>query len=362
MKEEGIEFQACKGVFYNPNMNFCRSLASLAVGAIDEKLVVCDAFAATGIRGIRYAKENRNVKDLILVDIEDKAAKCAKENAKKNKIKAKVMKGNISKLVFDIAADFVEVDPFGTPAPYLYDVFRMFNPLKRGYLSVTATDVAVLCGGKTKACMKNYHSKPLNNEFTHENGLRIIMKKVADVAAEFNMGIEPLVSVSDRHYLKTIVKVTRGAKPADDALNKLGFIEFCPHCEYRRTVKFPGEKCFNCRKSIEYAGPLWLGELHDKKFLSKMEKLNNKRKYSLKDELKSKIELLKGEVGMPPYFYSLHQFSKKISPGYIPRTNEVLEKIRKKGNKAVKTHFSITGIKTNAPYKTLKTIFQKGRK
>ena len=133
MKEEGVEFQACKDVFYNPNMNFCRSLASLAVGAIDEKLVVCDAFAATGIRGIRYAKENRNVEKLILVDIDDKAAKCAKNNANRNKIKTEVIKGNISKLVFDIAADFVEVDPFGTPAPYLYDVFRMFNPLKRGY-------------------------------------------------------------------------------------------------------------------------------------------------------------------------------------------------------------------------------------
>lgn len=362
MKEEGVEFQACKDVFYNPNMNFCRSLASLAVGAIDEKLVVCDAFAATGIRGIRYAKENRNVEKLILVDIDDKAAKCAKNNANRNKIKTEVIKGNISKLVFDIAADFVEVDPFGTPAPYLYDVFRMFNPLKRGYLSVTATDVAVLCGGKTKACMKNYHSRPLNNEFTHENGLRIMMKKIAEVAAEFNMGIEPLVSVSDRHYLKTIVKLTRGAKPADDTLNKLGFIEFCQHCEYRRAVKFPGEKCFNCGKRIEYAGPLWLGELHDKKFLEKMEKLNDKRKYSLKNELGKNIELFKKEATMPPYFYGLHQFSKKISPGYIPKTNDVLEEIAKRGFHAVKTHFSDTGIKTDAPYRELVSIFRKGRK
>lgn len=362
MKEEGIEFQVCKGVFYNPNMNFCRSLASLAVGAIEEKIVVCDAFAATGIRGIRYAKENNNVKNLILVDVEDSAAKCAKNNARKNKVKAELRKGNISKLVFDIAADFVEVDPFGTPAPYLYDVFRMFNPLKKGYLSVTATDVAVLCGGKTKACMKNYHSKPLNNEFTHENGLRIMMKKMAEVAAEFNMGMEPLVSVSDRHYLKSIVRLTRSATAADDSLNKLGFVEYCHHCGYRRTAKFPGEKCLNCGKKTDYAGPLWTGELHHKNFLGKMEKLNEKRKYTLKKEIGRKLELLKGEVGMPPYFYSLHGFSKKVSPGHIPRTEEILSKIKSGGYRAEKTHFSPTAIKTDAPYRELKALFGKSRK
>ncbi|HID73378.1 TPA: methyltransferase domain-containing protein, partial [Candidatus Micrarchaeota archaeon] len=264
MEEEGIDFTVGKNVFYDPNMTFCRSMSSLAVGAIGERLEVCDAFCASGIRGIRYAKENSNVKKLTFIDMEASAIRSAKANAKKNKLKAKAEKGNISRLVFDTAADFLEIDPFGSPAPYTYDSFRMFNPLKKAYLSVTATDVAVLCGGKTKPCLKNYHSMPMNNEFTHETGMRIMVKKIAETAAEFNMGIRPLVSFSDRHYLKTVMEVRRGAELAHRTMTSLGYIDYCKNCGYRAAARFPSEKCPSCRKPLEYAGPLWLGELQDK--------------------------------------------------------------------------------------------------
>ncbi len=209
MEEEGIRFNVSKGVFYNPQMRLCRSMSSLAVGAIGEKMDVVDAFTASGIRGIRYAKENRNVWKLTLLDIEKAAIRDAKKNARSAKLNARkttTAAGNISRLAFELDADFLEIDPFGTPSPYLVDAFRFFNTKKTAYLSVTATDVAVLCGGKTAPCMKNYHSKPMNNEFTHETGLRIMIKKIAETAAEFNMGIRPLVSFSDKHYLKSVLE------------------------------------------------------------------------------------------------------------------------------------------------------------
>jgi len=358
-EEEGIKFTVPKGIFYNPNMEFSRSLSSLAVGAIEKPIEICDSFCASGIRGIRYAKENKNVKKVTFADIEKPAIKAVEKNAKKAKIKFKTEHGNISKLVFDISADFLEIDPFGTPAPYLYDGFRVFNPKKSAYLSVTATDVAVLCGGKTKACMKNYHSRPLNNEFTHENGLRILIKKIADVAAEFNMGIYPLVSVSDRHYLKTILEVKRGAELADKSLHSLGYVEFCPSCGYREKVKFPKGKCGYCKAITDYTGPLWTGELHDKKFLEKMEKLNNKRSYSQKKELGKTIELLKQETGMPPYYYNIHILSKRFNKHYVPRMDEFIDKLKKKKYNAAKTHFSPISIKTDAPYKELEKLIKK---
>jgi len=225
VKEEHIDFGFTKRVFYNPEMHFCRSIFSLAVGAIRENLTLCDAFCASGIRGIRYAKENKNVAKTIFIDLDKEAFETTKKNARKNKIKFEARHGNFSRLVFDTTADFLEVDPFGSPAPYLYDAFRVFNQLKKGYLSATATDTAVLCGAREEACMKNYQSKPLNNEFTHEIGLRILLKKIAETAAEFNFGIEPLISLSDRHYLKVLVKLTRGADLAyefyQDRLHKL---------------------------------------------------------------------------------------------------------------------------------------------
>lgn len=361
MEEEGIKLTTRKNVFYNPAMARCRSISSLAVSAIGGKLDVVDAFCATGIRGIRYAKENRNVKHLTFIDMEQAAISLARNNAKSNKLKAEFKKGNMSRLAFETNADFLEIDPFGTPSPYLLDGFRYFNPKKTAYISITATDVAVLCGGKTAACMKNYHAKPLNNEFTHESGLRILIKRIAEVAAEFNMGIEPLVSFSDKHYLKTIIRVKRGAKLAHESLKKLGHVFYCPHCGFRGHAQFPPPACPECDAKTQFAGPLWLGELHESSSIKRMRELNEKRDYSEKEQIGHMLSLMGGEVGMPPYYYNIHKVCKLQRLGDLPKMESVVKMLRKKGYKVARTHFSPTSIKTDAPYrKILEVLGWKG--
>jgi len=350
MIEESIKFSASKNVFYNPNMRFCRSMSSLAVGAIGGKLDVVDAFCASGIRGIRYAKENKNVKSLTFIDIEKPAITLAKKNAKANRLKADAAVGNISRVAFEQTADFLEIDPFGTPSPYLIDGFRFFNTKKKAYLSATATDVAVLCGGKVAPCMKNYHSKPLNNDFTHETGLRILIKKIAETAAEFNMGMKPLASFSDRHYLKVVAEVTRSADLAYKSMKSIGHVWSCPSCGDRGSGDFPPEKCSNCGKDNEYAGPLWLGEIHDKAFLKMMSALNRKRRYEDKDEIADMLSAMGGEVGMPPYFYNVHALCKMAKAGAVAPLENIIESIKASGHKVARTHFSPIGIKTDAPY------------
>jgi tRNA (guanine26-N2/guanine27-N2)-dimethyltransferase len=367
LEEESVKFAVSKNVFYNPHMRFCRSFASLAVGAAGDELEVVDAFCASGIRGIRYARENRNVKRTTFIDIEPSAIALAKKNARANKIRSDALEGNVSRLAFGQSADFLEIDPFGTPSPYLVDAFRFFNPKKVAYLSVTATDVAVLCGGKEAPCMKNYHSRPLNNEFTHETGLRIIIKKVAETAAEFNMGIEPLVSLSDRHYLKTIVRVRRSAELAYESMKKLGYISCCPSCGWRGSSQFPvpacqfcgstsrapGSRAGNPKPEILFAGPLWLGELHDAPFVRRMGKLNGGREYSDKERLAKMLALIEGEVGMPPFYYNIHALCKRYGMGSVPKSGDVLAALAERGHVARRTHFSDVSIKSDAPYRDI---------
>ncbi|MFH0885465.1 MAG: tRNA (guanine(10)-N(2))-dimethyltransferase [Candidatus Micrarchaeota archaeon] len=353
MQEEQIAFSVSKDVFYNPNMRLCRSMSSLAVGAIGEKLELVDAFTASGIRGIRYAKENRNVKKLTLLDIDKRAIALAKKNAKASKLKAPKVQtalGNISRLAFELDADFLEIDPFGTPSPYLIDAFRYFNTKKTAYLSVTATDVAVLCGGKTAPCMKNYHSKPMNNEFTHETGLRIMIKKIAETAAEFNMGIKPLVSFSDKHYLKSVLEVRRSADLAFVSMSALGHVSFCHSCGERSHSRFPVNACPRCGNENDFAGQMWLGELHDSDFLKKMTKLNIQREYADKVEIGHFLSLMETEIGMPPYYYNIHALCKLNRMKSVPTIDHVLKDLESKGHKAYRTHFSPICIKTAAPY------------
>jgi len=353
MEEEKIRFSVSKNVFYNPAMRLCRSMSSLAVGAIDQNLEVVDAFCASGIRGIRYAKENKNVKKLTSIDIDKRAISLAKKNSKANKLKALAAIGNVSRLAFEYDADFLEIDPFGTPSPYLIDAFRFFNTKKEAYLSVTATDVAVLCGGKTAPCMKNYHSKPLNNEFTHETGLRIMLKKMAETAAEFNMGMTPLVSFSDKHYLKSVVHVKRSADLAFDTMKQLGHIFYCKQCGARGSGIFPPDRCPQCKAEVDFAGPLWLGELHDKGFIKQMAQLNEKRDYSDKIEIGKMLALMENEVGMPPYYYNIHELCKMGRLLSVPTMDAIIKLLQDRGHRAFRTHFSPICIKTDAPVREI---------
>src|SRR3989338_990674 len=116
--EEGISFSANK-IFYNSEMRFCRSFSSLAIGVIGEKLDVLDGFCASGIRGIRYAKENKNVRSVTFLDWSKNATGVSKKKGGKNKKKkgevgkggaVKVLGGGAEESDFDV--NFIELDPF----------------------------------------------------------------------------------------------------------------------------------------------------------------------------------------------------------------------------------------------------------
>ncbi len=362
IKEESISFDS-KNTFYNPEMRFCRSFFSLAVGALEGKLKLLDAFCASGIRGIRYAKENKNVKEITFLDLSKNAITASKKNTKTNKLKAKFVNDKIEKFctVF-LDYDFVEIDPFGTPVPYLNDIMRSQNDKKEWFLSVSATDTAVLCGPQATACLKNYHSKSLNNEFTHEVGTRIFIKRVAEAAAEHNFGITPLISLSDRHYIKLLLKVVRGADASDDTIKQLGFVSYCNICGWRTYGKRMKNSCEQCKCETDYGGQLWLGELHDKKLLQKMLKLNEKRNYTDAKELEKKLQLLIGELDMPAFYYNVHLLCKKVKSASVPKIDDFIKKIEARGTLQVasrqsiarRTHFSDVSIKSDAGVKELK--------
>ncbi len=358
MEEEGFVFEHGK-LFYNPNMRFSRSFGSLSVGAIGERISVLDGFAASGIRGLRYAKENKNVTKVTSLDVWKIAPPIIRKNAKKNGIEnSKAILADFNEYAISNGFDFIEIDPFGSPIHFLNNAFYSFRRMKGGYISLTATDVAVLCGENTKACMKKYGAKNLRNEFTHEVGTRVLLKKIGDFASQFDFGMEPLYSISDRHYIKILLRITHSAEKASEIPRTLGYVSYCYHCGHRETGKFPDRVCGNCAKDTDYAGPLWLGELHDKAFLEKMKKVNGKRDYEDSVELEKTLDLLMGEVGMPPFYYEIHDFCARLRVANIPKIEELISKLRKGGFRAVRTHFNEKGIKTDAGVRDIERLIK----
>ena len=350
-------------VFYNPEMEFNRSISSLAIGPAAEllgkKIAVIDGLCATGARGVRYAVENpQAVEKVFFVEANDHAIPFIKENVKKNKLgrKSKIVHEDLNlalpKLAFSKQEiDFVEIDPFGSPVPFLENAIRCLD--RRGVLSVTATDLANLYGTRPRPCIRQYDSKPLHNFFAHETALRILIGRIARTAAAQDFSATPLLSWYEQHYAKTIVLLEKGADKSDEVLKKsLGFVNFCRRCFFVSSSKTPEKACPSCGNPLEYAGPLWLGDYCDSAFLEKMRKrldewggdwLETKEK----ERLEKFLSLLGGELEMPPWFFDVHELCSKHgkSGGKI---DDLVARLNSSGKKTARTHFSPTGIKTTA--------------
>ncbi|MEM4389986.1 MAG: methyltransferase domain-containing protein [Candidatus Micrarchaeia archaeon] len=352
VREGAASITLGEGVFFNPAMELCRDVCSLAVGTLEGRLELLDGLCATGVRGIRYALENDNVQSVHFVDTSVQAIALARKNARANNLKrASFAVSDFNRFIFSRSFDFVELDPFGSPIPFLYHALRSFRTRKTGFLSVTATDTAVLCGAEFAACIKHYGARPLHNELCHEAGARILLGKIARTASEFNLGITPLFTLSRQHFIKVLVRLEQGAEAAvDSAKSALGFFFYCPKCLHYESARRPlAPACPACNNPTrEWSGPLWIGELHDRQTLERMRELNRQRDYARRREIDALLSLMLGEVGFPPGFVDLHVLGKVRKEG-PKKIADYIRAMEAEGWRAARTHFRSTGVKLAKP-------------
>ena len=182
--EGSVRIASADGVFYNPKMELNRDLLSAAVGVLGVK-EFCDGHSATGIKALRAILENDCVESVDAVDLSKRACAIIESNIGLNNAKGiTVINDDIRRVLMEKKYDFVEIDPFGTPAPYFASLAESFSWRKSGHFSVTATDTAVLCGAEAKACKRMYGSVPFHNEIVHESALRILIARIQSIFAE----------------------------------------------------------------------------------------------------------------------------------------------------------------------------------
>ncbi|UCE95737.1 MAG: hypothetical protein JSV51_08520 [Candidatus Bathyarchaeota archaeon] len=232
-------------VFYNPMMEVNRDLAVLALQTfhqlVGRMLRVCEPLAGCGIRGVRLATEVDGVGKVILNDISSEAFRLTKFNIKKNGLVKKVLIENedANLLLSRFAAprkrfDYVDIDPFGSPMPYVDSAIRATR--SSGMFALTATDLAPLCGVHPRACVRKYGGKPLRTGYCHELAIRLLAGALAKSAAIHDVGINVLFSYSSKHYIRLYATVDYGAKEADTSLKNLGFVIHCFSCILRNVL------------------------------------------------------------------------------------------------------------------------------
>ena len=348
IKEGSATIALSEDVFYNPKMKELRDLSVLFLKAVKAKGRLLDATSATGIRGIRYAKEV-GIKDIVCLDINEAAYKNIKSNVKRNKLSLKVVNTSIHEFTAqgrpDNLFDIIDLDPFGSPMPYLDDMLRMSND--GAVLMITATDTAVLCGAHTKACIKLYGSKPMHNELCKESGIRILINYMIRTAARFNFGVEVLLSVSDRHYMRIFVRVKKGADGAVNSVKECGFATFCTKCHSFSYAKglapVLNRNCANCKANVEGFGPMFLGKLYDEELL---EKMLNEKTLAKFPEAERQLKYICNELDVP-FFYAIPKLTRNLRISSVS-TDKLISALEKKKFKVTRTQFSVDGIKTDA--------------
>ncbi len=216
-----------------------------------------DTMGATGIRGLRVAQECGI--PVTINDRDTRAVDLIRTNVVYSGLEhVTVTKSDVNVLLSGQRFDAVDLDPFGTPAPFIDSAIRS----ARRFLMVTATDTAPLCGAHKKAGMRRYFAQPLNNEYHGETGLRILLGFVVREALKYDMGILPQFCFAHAHFVRLHLQVRRGPPAAERTLSSIGYILQCPLCPSRSEqhgMLPQNAVCEYCGARLIPVGPLWLG-------------------------------------------------------------------------------------------------------
>ena len=356
-------------VFYNPVMEFNRDLSVLAFRAyqhlVNHEISICEPLTSQGIRGIRYAIEVEGIHHILLSDINHHAYELAQHNIECNNLqKIITLKHKDANCVLSDNAspkkrfDIVDIDPFGTPVPYLDSAFRALK--NNGLIAVTATDLAPLCGVHAKACVRKYGGKPLRTEYCHELAVRLLAGCMAQMAAKHDIGLKVLFSHSSDHYIRVYAQIRYGCQKADESLKNTGYILHCFNCLHRETTHQPFNSltCPNCGTKRDYAGPLWIGNINDETYIDQILIENQTTPFKTSHKISKLLTSLKAEANAPITYYVLDLVGKKLC---LPATSmqSFIGALQNRGYQVVQTHFNPRSIKTNASATTIYEIFKK---
>lgn len=347
-------------VFYNPVMELNRDLAVLTLQAfqwvVGGQLSICEPLAGCGVRGVRLAKEVDGVERVIINDINREAWRLALFNIGKNSVSGivEVENDDANFLLSRFGApkrrfDYVDIDPFGSPMPFVDSALRALK--SGGLLALTATDLTPLCGVYPRTCVRRYGGKSLRTEYCHELAIRLLAGALARAAAKYDVGVEVAFSHSSEHYVRVYAVVSHGAEKADASLGRMGCIHHCFACLHREAEEgsLQGKKtCPECGGEMGIAGPLWLGKIADAEFVAFMEREAKKRSLKLKRSIRRLLASVREEADAPVAYYVVDVVCDRLDLP-VPSVKSVAKGLRDAGFRACLTHFHPSGFKTDAP-------------
>ncbi|XP_043985942.1 TRMT1-like protein [Gambusia affinis] len=393
--------------YFNRKMKPNRQLVfcSLAVLAEERNPLEClDAFGATGIMGLQWAKHLRSTVRVTITDISDTCVKMIRENCELNNIRA-------------------DGGPRGPRGPDRAGCEPETAPVAT--VEVAKMDANVMMHLRAFDYIRMVNELPTLTQINLSASTLHVPVTCCRAAARCNKGIEVLLAVALEHFVLVVVRVLRGPTQADESAKKLRKLVHCQWCEERVFLKLGNmvDDTVPCHchgslpgKTAVQLGPLWAGPLFNTGFLRRM--LSAAVQHSMDDvqplvktlicesectTLKSLVHgssalgnqvecgvviktLQSGEDGgpadqagkrksvedcgnvvkklkpdasldHPPFYYSIHRHS--IRSMNMPKLNKFLQYLTEAGFRVSRTHFDPTGVRTDATLQQFKAVLTK---
>jgi len=318
-------------VFYNPVMELNRTSSVLLLNALDKKgMQIGLPLEGSGIRGMRFLKELKKgmIKSIAFNDYDPKAVKKIKENLKLNKLdkdkRIEVHQKDASLFLLEsFGFDYIDIDPFGTPNPFLDAAVKRLA--RDGILAVTATDTAPLSGTYPEACLRKYWAFPVKSDIMHEVGLRILVRKIQLVGAQYDKAFAPIFSFSKEHYMRVYLRCEKSKEKVDEILKKHGM--------------------------LGNAGPLWLGSLWDSAIAKRIASASPR-------PWESFFQMIAEESEIPSRgFLYIPTLAAKLKVE-CPKETLIIDAVKKKGFPCAKTHFKENSLRTTMSEKELLKVLR----
>ncbi|XP_038064198.1 tRNA (guanine(26)-N(2))-dimethyltransferase-like [Patiria miniata] len=345
-----------------------------------EGLCVLEGLSATGLRGVRYAKEIPGLKNIVANDWNVEAFKAIERNIQHNGVEHLVTASHadasllMNQYRLSDRVDVVDLDPYGSPAKFLNGSMQAVKD--GGILCVTCTDMAVLCGNRSEACYAKYGAMSLRTKYCQEMALRIVLHSIETHANLHHRYIEPLLSVSIDFYIRLFVRVHTSQSKVKHSAAKKALVYHCEGCDnfhlqrmgrvipigtdaknfkYKNTYGPPvGTKCENCNSRFLLGGPLWVEPIHDPDFVKKLLSHVNAHsdRFHTSPRMKSILTLVSEELLDCPFYHKFSQLFHHVRSA-CPPMKKFRSALLNAGYQVSLSHITAEAVKTNAPHSVI---------
>ena len=294
-------------VFHNTAMapNRTRSVMLLSHALSNKwfsskEINVLEGLGASGLRGRRWINEIDsnllNNVNITVNDLDPEATAWAQYNnllhPPKNSDSSNIefVTGDFRKIVLSKRWNWIDIDPFGSPIPFLDSAIQSLRRV--AVLEVSATDTAALCGSSPTAGKRKYGITAVVDKATHDTAIRVLLGQISMIAAKHSRIIEPLVSIFDDHHVRVSVLVKESPSKASKSYENIGWrinsptkseLEVsissglhphdCPDLIQKRCI-LPWSKPPNEISKNRVSGPLWISTLGNPDVLKALSKLD----------------------------------------------------------------------------------------